>query len=125
MELIFVGILLGVCQGTLGVGVVLFGIPVYLYLGSNFTDAAASTLPISVACSILILLHRRASLPLKFITVSLLQAPFVIMFTIVMLSFSWNWLLQASYAMIVIGSVYTLYALIFNQNTTTRYFFPH
>jgi hypothetical protein len=119
-----VGVLLGTCQATLGVGVVLFGIPFYLYLGTDFAEAAAVTLPISVACSIYILLHNRASLDTKFIRLSLIQAPFAVLLTTVTIRFSWNWLLTVSYAIIIAGSLYTLYAIMLNNKATTRYFYP-
>lgn len=124
MELLLIGIILGICQASLGVGVVLFGIPVYLYFGSNFAEAAAATLPISVVCSLYILLNKRALLETKFVKLSLIQAPFVVLLTIAMISFSWNYLLMASYVTIIVGSVYTLCALLFANETTARYFYP-
>ena len=123
-QLFFVGLVLGVCQATLGVGVVLFGIPVYLFLGSSFTDAAIVTLPISVVCSILVLVYQRVLLPKKFIISSILQVPFLVIFTIVMVLSSAIWLLKLSYLLIIFGSLYTLYLVMFNQNLLSRYFTP-
>ena len=86
IELIVI-LMLTIFQSIFGVGLLLFGTPIFLFIGYNFESTLIVLLPISISISFLqIISQKKSVIPLIF-EYNLFCLPFLIIFLVIAIKF--------------------------------------
>ena len=84
---ILIILILVIFQSLFGVGLLLFGTPIFLLLGNNFENTLTLILPVSIMISLLQLTYSRKNHDIKILEFNLYCLPFLIIFLLLNLFF--------------------------------------
>ena len=120
-------ILLSFFQSIFGVGLLLYGTPIFLILGNDFLYSLSILLPVSMVISLLQLFHNNSIFKLKFIKLfSFITLPFLIITLLILIQFYKNIDIKLLVSFVIIffslnNLIFTKFMSIFFLNTKNQY----